>query len=87
MPSSHLPDHVYFVHSRMDGPGDAAFAGEWLAMTGKEDMLLFGSSYPDWPLITPGDLPQAWSGEQHAKVLGGNAARLYGLHAAAAATA
>jgi uncharacterized protein len=79
MPSSYLPDHVYFVHSRMDGPGAAAFAGEWLAMTGKEDMLLYGSSYPDWQLVTPGDLPTAWSAEQRAKVLGGNAARLYRL--------
>jgi predicted TIM-barrel fold metal-dependent hydrolase len=87
MPSSYLPDHVYFVHSRMDGPGDAPYAGEWLEMTGKEDMLLFGSSYPDWQLVSPGDLPAAWSATQRAKVLGGNAATLYGLHAAAPATA
>jgi predicted TIM-barrel fold metal-dependent hydrolase len=63
----------------MDGPGHAPFADEWLKMTGKEDMLLFGSSYPDWQLVTPGDLPPAWSPEQRAKVLGGNAARLYRL--------
>ncbi len=50
-------------------------------------MLLFGSSYPDWQLVTPADLPRAWSAGQRAKVLGGNAARLYGLHAAATATA
>jgi len=87
MPSSYLPGHVYFVHSRMDGPGDVPHAGEWLQMTGKEDMLLFGSSYPDWQLVSPGDLPAAWSPAQRAKVLGGNAATLYGLHAAAPATA
>jgi predicted TIM-barrel fold metal-dependent hydrolase len=87
LPSSYLPEHVYFVHGRLDGPGDAPFAGEWLTMTGKEDMLLFGSSYPDWQLVTPGDLPGAWSAGQRAKVLGGNAARLYGLHAAATAPA
>jgi predicted TIM-barrel fold metal-dependent hydrolase len=87
MPSSYLPGHVYFVHSRMDGPGDAPYAGEWLQMTGKEDMLLFGSSYPDWQLVSPGDLPAAWSPAQRAKVLGGNAATLYGLRAAAPATA
>ena len=87
MPSSYLPGHVYFVHSRMDGPGSAPFAGEWLKMTGKEDMLLFGSSYPDWQLVTPGDLPTAWSAEQRAKVLGGNAARLYRLDTSVPAAA
>jgi predicted TIM-barrel fold metal-dependent hydrolase len=56
-------------------------------MTGKEDMLLFGSSYPDWQLVTRGDLPGAWSAGQRAKVLGANAARLYGLQAAATAPA
>jgi uncharacterized protein len=85
MPSAYLPGHVYFVHNRIDGPGDAAYAGEWLRMTGKEDMLLFGSSYPDWQLVSPDDLPAAWSAEQRAKVLGGNAAGLYGLHTAATA--
>jgi predicted TIM-barrel fold metal-dependent hydrolase len=87
LPSSYLPEHVYFVHGRLDGPGDAPFAGDWLAMTGKQDMLLFGSSYPDWQVVTPGDLPQAWSARQRAQVLGGNAARLYGLQASATAPA
>jgi predicted TIM-barrel fold metal-dependent hydrolase len=82
IPSSYLPEHVYFVHGRLDGPGDADFAGEWLRMTGKENMLLFGSSYPDWQLVSPDDLPSAWSDEQRAKVLGGNAAGLYGLRVA-----
>jgi predicted TIM-barrel fold metal-dependent hydrolase len=85
MPSDYLAGHVYFVHDLTDGPGDAPYAGEWLRMTGKEDMLLFGSSYPDWRMASPGDLPAAWSAGQRAKVLGGNAARLYGLHATAAA--
>jgi uncharacterized protein len=82
MPSSYLPGHVYFVHGLLDGPGDADFADEWLRMTGKEDMLLFGSSYPSWRTTTPDQLPTAWSDEQRTKVLGGNAASLYGITAA-----
>jgi predicted TIM-barrel fold metal-dependent hydrolase len=85
MPSDYLAGHVFFVHNRIDGPGDADYAGEWLRMTGKEDMLLFGSSYPDWQTASPTDLPSAWSDGQRAKVLGRNAARIYGLHAAARA--
>jgi predicted TIM-barrel fold metal-dependent hydrolase len=86
IPSSYLPGHTYFVHGLLDGPGDAEFAGEWLEFTGKEDMLMFGSSYPQWLAATPGDLPAAWSPAQRAKVLGGNAAELYGIRAAEPAT-
>lgn len=79
MPSDYLLTHNYFVHSLMDGPGDADFAGEWLRMTGKEDMLMFGSSYPDWQLVSPEDLPAAWSEQQRRKVLGENAISVFGL--------
>jgi predicted TIM-barrel fold metal-dependent hydrolase len=87
MPSSYLPGHTYFVHGLLDGPGDADFADEWLRITGKEDMLLFGSSYPQWQTVGPDQLPSAWTPEQRAKVLGGNAAALYGIRAAEPATA
>lgn len=88
IPSAYLRDHIYFVHGRLDGPGaDAEFADKWLRYTGKEDMLLFGSSYPDWQTITPEDLPRAWTDEQREKVLGRNAARLYGIDVPAPAPA
>ena len=48
-------------------------------MTGKEDMLLFGSSYPDWQTASVESLPSGWSPEQRAKVLWRNAAELYGI--------
>ncbi|EME67292.1 amidohydrolase [Rhodococcus ruber BKS 20-38] len=79
MPSDYLKGRNYFVQSRLDGPRAADFASEWLRMTGKEDMLMFGSSYPDWQFISPEDLPPAWSDEQRAKVLGGNASGVFGL--------
>lgn len=87
IPSSYLEDHVYFVHGLLDGPGDAEYAADWLRMTGKEDMVLFGSSYPSWQTVSPEDLPRAWTDDQRAKVLGGNAAKLYGLDAAVSAPA
>ena len=79
MPSDYLPEHVYFVNGALDTPGDVDFASEWLRMTGKEDMLLFGSSYPDWQLSTPGSLPSGWTAEQREKVLWRNASGLYRL--------
>ena len=85
MPSDYLPDHVYFVHGRMDGPGEAEFAGDWLSFTGKENMIMFGSSYPHWQLADPALLPPAWSAEQLAKVCWCNAAELYGIDVPTAA--
>ncbi len=79
MPSDYLPGHVHFVNGALDTPGDVEFASEWLRMTGKEDMLMFGSSYPDWQLSGVTHLPSAWTDDQRVKVLGGNAAQLYRL--------
>lgn len=79
MPSDYLPGHVWFINGALDGPGEVEFASEWLAMTGKEDMLMFGSSYPDWQTATVESLPSAWSTEQQEKVLWRNAAQLYGI--------
>lgn len=86
MPSDYLPGSIYFVQGRLDGPGDVEFAGEWLEFTGKNDMVMFGSSYPDWQLDDPARLPSALSPAQREKLLWRNAAALYGIDIPAAAT-
>jgi predicted TIM-barrel fold metal-dependent hydrolase len=85
MPSDYLPGHVYFVQGSLDGPGDVDFAGEWLRFTGKENMLMFGSSYPHWQLNDPRALARSLSREQRDRVLWRNAAELYGIEIPAAA--
>jgi predicted TIM-barrel fold metal-dependent hydrolase len=85
MPSDYLPGHVYFVQGHMDGPGDADFAGDWLGFTGKQDMIMFGSSYPHWQLADAAGLPAAWSTEQLEQICWRNAADLYGIDIPAAA--
>jgi predicted TIM-barrel fold metal-dependent hydrolase len=79
IPSDYLPGHVYFVQGRLDGPGDVPFAGEWLSFTGKEDMTLFGSSFPHWQFTDPGKLPSALTSAQRDKICWRNAAELYGI--------
>ena len=78
IPSAYLPRHVYFIQGSLDGPGDTEFAGEWFGFTGKEDMVMFGSSYPHWH---GGELkiPSAFSAEQRDKLCWRNAAELYGI--------
>jgi predicted TIM-barrel fold metal-dependent hydrolase len=79
MPSAYLPGHVHFVHGLFDGPPDPAVTAEWLSMTGKEDMLMYGSSYPHWQLAEVDSLPAGMTAQQREKVLWGNASRLYGI--------
>jgi predicted TIM-barrel fold metal-dependent hydrolase len=70
---------VYFIQGSLDGPGDAEFAGEWLGFTGKEDKVMFGSSYPHWQNADARSLPTALSAEQREKLCWRNAAQLYGI--------
>jgi predicted TIM-barrel fold metal-dependent hydrolase len=86
MPSDYLPGHVFFVQGSLDGPGDVDFAGEWAGFTGKDDMTMFGSSYPHWNC---GDLlvPDSYSAEQRDKLCWRNAAELYGIDIPAVAAA
>jgi predicted TIM-barrel fold metal-dependent hydrolase len=79
MPSDYLPGHVHFIHNSLDGPGDVDFADEWLSFTGKQDMVMFGSSYPHWHCADVLALPAAWTPEQREKVCWRNAAQLYGI--------
>ena len=87
IPSDYLPGHVYFVQGRLDGPGDTEFAGEWFGFTGKEDMVMFGSSYPHWQNAEVAALPRALTAEQREKVCWRNAADLYGIDIAASVAA
>jgi predicted TIM-barrel fold metal-dependent hydrolase len=79
IPSDYLPGHVYFVQGSLDGPGDVEFAGEWFGFTGKDDMVMFGSSYPHWQCGDIHKLPSALSTEQREKLCWRNAANLYGI--------
>jgi predicted TIM-barrel fold metal-dependent hydrolase len=79
IPSDYIPGHVYFVQGSLDGPGDTDFAGEWFGFTGKEDMVMFGSSYPHWQSNDIRRLPTSLSTEQRDKLCWRNAADLYGI--------
>jgi predicted TIM-barrel fold metal-dependent hydrolase len=79
MPSDYLPGHVYFIQGSLDGPGDTEFAGEWFSFTGKEDMVMFGSSYPHWQQAELKAIPSAFTAEQRDKLCWRNAAQLYGI--------
>jgi predicted TIM-barrel fold metal-dependent hydrolase len=84
IPSSYLPEHVYFVHSNLDGVGQPGIAAEWLEMTGKSEMIMYGSSYPHWSMAEIGSVSAELTDAQRQKILWQNADQLYGLGLAAA---
>jgi predicted TIM-barrel fold metal-dependent hydrolase len=86
MPSEYLPGHVFFVEGSLDGPGDTEFAGDWLSFTGKEKMIMFGSSYPYWQHNDADVLPSSLTAQQRERILWRNAAELYGIDVHAVAS-
>lgn len=87
MPSDYLPEHVYFVQGSLDAAGEPEYADQWAGFTGKDNMVMFGSSYPDWQLNSPSLLSPGLTPEQREKVLWRNAAELYGIDIFAATAA
>jgi predicted TIM-barrel fold metal-dependent hydrolase len=79
--TDYLRGHVRFCTSELEGPWDQSMVPGWYDMTGKADLLLYGSHYPHWNMGSPGGLPEGLTDEQRRKILGGNAAELYGLTA------
>ncbi len=79
LPSAYLPDHVYFVESNFDGLRQPEADAEWLELTGKSDMIVFGSSYPHWNMTEASSVSPDLTDEQRQKILWQNADKLYGL--------
>jgi predicted TIM-barrel fold metal-dependent hydrolase len=84
IPSAYLAGHVRFVHSNLDGAGTAEIAAEWLQMTGKTNLIMYGSSYPHWSALEPDSIPPDLTNAQRERLLWRNADDLYGLGLAAA---
>jgi predicted TIM-barrel fold metal-dependent hydrolase len=83
-PSEYLLDHVRVGFSRIDGDRGAVPDRDWLAQTGKDDLIMYASNYPFWWRSRPGDLPDGLTEEQTEKLLWRNAEKLYALGAGAA---
>lgn len=83
IPSAYLADHVRFVHGKLDGVRQPGIAAEWLELTGKSDLVMYGSSYPHWSMVDVDSLSPDLTEEQRQKILWRNADELYGLGLAA----
>jgi predicted TIM-barrel fold metal-dependent hydrolase len=78
-PSEYLHDHVRFTTSLLDGPTDEAETEEWMGFTGKTDLVMFGSQYPDWKTTRPEETLPGLQGEDRERMLWRNANEIYKL--------
>jgi predicted TIM-barrel fold metal-dependent hydrolase len=86
-PTHYLRDHVRFVLQRFDGPSDRESLATAIDIWDGAELAMFGSNYPHWEYLPPQEAMATLPEAAHAKIMGGNAARLYGLSDSAAAGA
>jgi predicted TIM-barrel fold metal-dependent hydrolase len=83
-PSEIIEEHVWFTTQPIEEPDDPQQFAQMLEHARLADRLLFATDYPHWDFDSPSQaLPRSLPNEVREKILGGNAASLYGLPLAA----
>jgi predicted TIM-barrel fold metal-dependent hydrolase len=79
-PSEEFREHFWFTTQPIEEPEEPRHLLEALEFTGMTDRIMFASDYPHWDFDAPAmTLPRVIPKEMRAKILAGNACRLYGL--------
>jgi predicted TIM-barrel fold metal-dependent hydrolase len=79
-PSEEFREHFWFTTQPIEEPDNAQHLVEALEFTGMVDRIMFASDYPHWDFDSPAmTLPRAVPKELKAKIMAGNACRLYGF--------
>jgi len=85
-PSEYFRDHFWFTTQPLEEPEDPRQLVEALEFTQMTDHIMFSSDYPHWDFDSPArTLPASMPREMRDKIMGINAANLYGLHPLGAA--
>jgi uncharacterized protein len=79
-PSDVFREHFWFTTQPIEEPDDPQQLVQALEFTGMTDRIMFASDYPHWDFDSPAmTLPRVVPKELRAKILAGNACRLYGF--------
>jgi predicted TIM-barrel fold metal-dependent hydrolase len=79
-PSELFREQFWFTTQPIEEPDDPQQLVQALEFTGMSDRIMFASDYPHWDFDSPAmSLPRAVPKEVRAKIMAGNACRLYGL--------
>jgi predicted TIM-barrel fold metal-dependent hydrolase len=79
-PSEYVRDHFWFTTQPIEEPADPRHLVQALEHLGMDDRIMFATDYPHWDFDSPTQaLPRELPEELRAKIMAGNACRLYGL--------
>lgn len=79
-PSEYFTEHFWFTTQPIEEPDDPRHLLMAIEHTGMADRILFASDYPHWDFDSPSQaLPKALPKDLRARILGDNAAGLYGF--------
>ena len=79
-PSEYLRAHWWFTTQPIEEPDDPEHLALAFDALGMADRIVFSSDYPHWDFDAPSQtLPPSISREDKARILAGNACRLYDL--------
>ena len=80
LPSETFREHFWFTTQPIEEPDDPEDLVRSLKFLDMDDRIMFATDYPHWDFDAPGQaLPRQLDKDLRAKILGSNAARLYGL--------
>jgi predicted TIM-barrel fold metal-dependent hydrolase len=85
-PGVHLRNHIRFITHRLEGPSGDQAHRDWIAASrGADELLLFGSNYPQWDTWSAREAAAGIPEHLHERILSTNARDLYRLHTAVGA--
>lgn len=79
LPSEYIRERVYLTTQPIEEPDNPQHLVDIVNMAGAEDRLLYSSDYPHWDFDHPRLALASFPRDQRLQILGGNAARLFGL--------
>ena len=79
LPSDYIAQHVRFVAHALEGPEDPDTMQEWLKISDGSRIVMYGSNYPQWNTLHPGEAFAGVDPAMRARILGGTASELYRL--------
>jgi len=80
-PTQYFAGRVFFcMYSLELGPTDPSKRSEWWEVSGGGDSVMYASRFPRWSYLDPAVAARSVPEGVRARVMGENAAKLYGLH-------
>jgi predicted TIM-barrel fold metal-dependent hydrolase len=82
LPSEYIRDHIWYSTQPIEEPEEPRFVDDILDLfeaSGMADKLMYSSDYPHWDYDPPSSFPASVTGDRLRRILGENAAALYGI--------